>query len=124
MTSISKIVYIDKLGDKTKYNKTYHSTIKMNYVNITSDRCILTLMQKVKIKDPIFEAADHVRISKYKSFFAKSFTLHGSESGLNSKQFKNTACTMKFKEKKRIAKEGYRNFFNNWINEKRYHYKK
>ena len=35
MTSISKIVYIDKLNDiVNKYNNTCHSTIKMKCVNI------------------------------------------------------------------------------------------
>ena len=32
MTSLSKIVYIDKLDDiVNKYNNTYHRTIKMNH---------------------------------------------------------------------------------------------
>ena len=37
MTSISKIVYIDKLDDIGKiYNNTYHSTIKMKPVDVKS----------------------------------------------------------------------------------------
>ena len=38
MTSISKNVYIDKLGDiVNKYNNTYHSTIKMKPVDLKSN---------------------------------------------------------------------------------------
>ena len=38
MTSISKNVYIDKLDDSiNKYNNTYHSTIKMIPVDVTSN---------------------------------------------------------------------------------------
>ena len=35
MTSVSKNVYIDKLDDiVNKYNNTYHSTIKMNLIDL------------------------------------------------------------------------------------------
>ena len=35
MTSISKNVYIDRLDDRVnKYNNTYHSTIKINPVDV------------------------------------------------------------------------------------------
>ena len=41
MTSISKIVHIDKLdGIFNKYNNTYHSTIKMKPVDIKSNTYI------------------------------------------------------------------------------------
>ena len=37
-TSISKNVYIDKLGDKVnEWNNTYHCTIKMKPVNVKSN---------------------------------------------------------------------------------------
>ena len=36
MTSVSKIMYIDKLDDiVNKYNNTYHSTIKMKHVDVS-----------------------------------------------------------------------------------------
>ena len=39
MTSISKIVYIDKLDDiVNKYSNTYHNTIKMKPVDVKSNR--------------------------------------------------------------------------------------
>ena len=35
MTSVSKIVYIDKLDDiVNKYSNTYHNTIKMKFVDV------------------------------------------------------------------------------------------
>ena len=41
MTSISKIVYIDKLDDiVNKYKNTYHSTIKMKPVDVKSSTYI------------------------------------------------------------------------------------
>ena len=41
MTSVSKIVYIDKLDDKVnKYNNIYHSTIKMKPVDVKSNTYI------------------------------------------------------------------------------------
>ena len=50
MTSISKNVYIDKLDDTVnKYNKTYHSTIKIKSVNV-NQAPILTLVKKLMIK--------------------------------------------------------------------------
>ena len=70
MTSISKIVYIDKLDDiVNKYKNTYHSTIKMKAVDVKSNTCIGS-SKGINDKDPKFEAVDTVRISQYKSVFA------------------------------------------------------
>ena len=53
MTFVSKNLYIDELDDVVnRYNNTYHSTIKMNLVDV------------------------HVRISKYKNIFGKGYTLN------------------------------------------------
>ena len=50
MTSISKNVYIDKLGDiVNKYNNTYHSTIKMKPTDVKIIH-ILILVKKLMIK--------------------------------------------------------------------------
>ena len=39
MASVSKNVYIDKLGEiVNKYNKAYHSTIKMKIIDVKSSR--------------------------------------------------------------------------------------
>ena len=72
MTSMSKNMYIDKLNDiVNKYNNTYHSTIKMNPVDVKSSTYIDS-SKEINIKDPIFNIGDIVRISKYKSIFAKA----------------------------------------------------
>ena len=72
MTSMSKNMYIDKLDDiVNKYNNTYHSTIKMNPVDVKSSTYIDS-SKEINIKYPIFNIGDIVRISKYKSIFAKA----------------------------------------------------
>ena len=52
ITSISKNKYIHKLDDiVNKYNNTYHSTIKMNPVDVNQAH-ILNLVNKLNIKIP------------------------------------------------------------------------
>ena len=69
MTSVSKNVYIDKLDDIVdEYNNTYHRTIKMKPVDV-KDNTYIDFKKKVNDKDPEFKVGDHVRISKYKTFF-------------------------------------------------------
>ena len=54
MTSISKNVYIDKLGDTVKkYNNTYHRTIKMKPVDIKS-KTYINFNKENNYKDPKF----------------------------------------------------------------------
>ena len=58
MISISKNVYIEKLGDIiNKYNNTYSSTIKMKPINVKSSTYI--------DEDPKFKISGIVRMSKY-----------------------------------------------------------
>ena len=60
-------MYIDKSDDKVnKYNNIYH-------------------------KGPKFEIDDHVRISKYKNIFAKSYNPNWSEEVFVINEVKNTA---------------------------------
>ena len=40
---------------------------------------MLTLTKKINNKNPKFKIGDHVRISKYKSIFAKGYTSDPSE---------------------------------------------
>ena len=69
MTSISKNVYIDKLDDiVNEYNNTYHGTIKMKPVDVTSGNYVEYNVNS-NDKDPKFQVGDHVRISKYKNKF-------------------------------------------------------
>ena len=71
MTSLSKIGYIDKLADTVdEYNNTYHTTIKMNVVDVMSSTCIDIHKENDK-EDSKFEIDDHVRILIKKTFLQK-----------------------------------------------------
>ena len=59
MTSISKNVYIDKLGDIVdEYNNTYHTSIKMKPVDV-KDNTYINFEKEVNDKDPKFKIGDH-----------------------------------------------------------------
>ena len=74
MTSVSKNVYIDKLDNiVSKYNNTYHRTIKMKSVDV-KDNAYIDSKKEVNGEDPKFKVGDHVRISKHKNIFAKGYT--------------------------------------------------
>ena len=90
MTSISKNVYIDKLGDIVKdYNNTYHKSIKMKPVDV-KDNTYIDFKKEVNDKNPKFKVGDHVRISKYKNIFAKGYTPNWSEEVFVVKKVRNT----------------------------------
>ena len=90
MASISKKVYIDKLGDiVSKYNNTYHTSIKMKPVDV-KDNTYIDFKKEVNDKDPKFKIGDHVRISKYKNIFAKGYMPNWSEEIFIIKKIKNT----------------------------------
>ena len=90
MTSISKNVYIDKLDDIVdEYNNTQHRTIKMKPIDV-NDNTYINNVKEVNDKDPKFKVGDHVRISKYKSIFAKGYTLNWSGKVFVIKKVKNT----------------------------------
>ena len=74
MTSISRIVYIDKLGDiVNEYNNTYHRTIKMKPADVKDNIYIyINTDKELNDKDPKFKTGDHVRISKYKNILLKA----------------------------------------------------
>ena len=75
MTAISKNVYFDVLDDIVdKYNSTAHRTIKMKSIVVTGDS-YAEYNEDFNKKDPKFK----VRISKYKSIFAKGYTPNWSE---------------------------------------------
>ena len=62
MTSISKNVYIHNLHDKVnKYNNTYHSTVKMNPVDVKSSTYIDS-SEEINDKDSKFIIGDIARI--------------------------------------------------------------
>ena len=90
MTSVSRNVYIDKLDDfVNKFNNTYHRTIKMKPVDI-KDNTYINSSKEVNDKDPKFKVCDHVRITKYKTIFAKGYTPNQSEEVFVIKIVKNT----------------------------------
>ena len=73
ITSISKNVYIDKLDDIViKHSNTYHSTIKMNPVDVKPNTYIDS-NKEINEKGPKFKIGDTVRTSKYKNIFAKGY---------------------------------------------------
>ena len=73
MTSISKNVFIGKLDDAVyKYNNTYHSTIKMEPVDVKLITHINS-SKEINDEDPKFKIGDIVRISKFKNIFAKAY---------------------------------------------------
>ena len=89
MTSISKNVYIDKLDDiANKYNNKKHRTIKMKPIDV-KDNTYIDFGEEVN-NDPKIKVGDHVRISKYKSIFAKGYTPNWSEELFVIKEIKNT----------------------------------
>ena len=69
MTSISK-----------SYNEcynTYHSTIRMKFVNVKSNISLSFNVKKNISRYPKFEFGDHAKISKYKDIiFSKAYTLN------------------------------------------------
>ena len=74
-------MYIDKLPDiVNKYNNTYHSTTKMKTVDVSSSTYI-DFDKEINMEDSKFEVGDHVRMSKYKNFFANGYTENLLEEG-------------------------------------------
>ena len=90
--------------------------------------------KEINNKDPKFKFGDTVRISKYKSIFAKGYTPNWSEEAFVIKKAKNTLSWTyitsdlngeeivgTFYEKKNFKKQikkwkGYHHLFHSWIN--------
>ena len=90
MTSISKNVYIDKLGDiVNEYNNAYHTTIIMRPIDV-KDNTYINTDKETNDNDHKFKVDDRVRISKYKNIFAKGYTPNWSEEVFVIKKVKNT----------------------------------
>ena len=71
MTLISKTVHIEKLDDiVSKYNNTYHSTIKMKPVDVKSSTSIESSKLMIKILNLKLVI---LLESKYKNIFAKGY---------------------------------------------------
>ena len=66
-------IYTDKLDDTVdKSNNTFHRTIKMEPTDIKSSTYIDFHVEN-NYEDPKQNVGDNVRISKYKTIFAKSY---------------------------------------------------
>ena len=65
----------------------------MKRIDVTSD-CYAEYNEDSNKKDPKFKVGDQVRISKYKSIFAKGYTTYWSEEVFVVSKTKNTVfCT-------------------------------
>ena len=90
MTSVSKIMYIDKLDDiVNEHNNKYHRRIKMKPIDVKYNTYIYSI-KEVNDKDPNFQVGDHVRISKNKKIFTKGYTPNRSEDVFVIKEVNNT----------------------------------
>ena len=90
MTSLSKNVYVDKLDDiVNEYNNTYNTKIEMKPANANSSIRI-DFDVKNNDKDLKFKVGDHVRISRYRSVFAKGYTINQTKEVFKIKKVKNT----------------------------------
>ena len=73
-----KNAYIDKLADiVNEYSNTYHSAIKLKPVDIKSSTYIDFVVKNNEGHK--YTVVNHVRISKYKSIFAKGYILNWSK---------------------------------------------
>ena len=71
MTAVSKNVCFDVFDDVVdKYNNTYDKTNNMKPIDVKSDSYAEYNVDS-NDKNPKIKIGDHVRISKYKSIFAK-----------------------------------------------------
>ena len=90
LTAGLKNVYFDFLDDiVNKYNNPYYRIIKMKPIDIKPDSYAEYNVDSNE-KDPKFQADYHVRISKYKNFFAKGYTPNWSEVVFVISKIKNT----------------------------------
>ena len=90
LTSTSKNVYIDKLDEIVNKYNTYYSTIKMKPGDVKWSTYI-DCSKEINNEDPKLKIGNIVRISKYKSIFAKSYVQNRSEEDSVTTKVKNIA---------------------------------
>ena len=78
MTSVPKNDDVDKLDDIVEKYNVYYSAIKMKPVDVKANTYIDS-SKEINDKDSKFKIGSTVRISKYKSIFAKGYTPNLSE---------------------------------------------
>ena len=90
MTTVGKNIYFNVLDNIVdKYNNTYYSSIKSKPKDVT-DSVFVEYSEESNKKDPKFKVGDNVRISKYKSTFAKGYIPDWSEEVFVVKIIRNT----------------------------------
>ena len=90
MTVVSQNVYFHVSDDiVNKYNNTVHRSIKIKPIDVTSDS-YAEYNEDSNEKGPRFKVGDRVKISKYKSVFAKGYTQNWSEEVFVVSKIKNT----------------------------------
>ena len=88
------IVYIGKLyGIIYKYSNTYHSAIKIKPFDLKSSTYIDSNKENSKER-PKFKVHDYVRISKYKTIFAKCYVPNWPKEVFMIKNVKNTVIDL------------------------------
>ena len=122
MTAISKSAYINKLDCiVTKFNNTYHKTIKMKPVDIKSSTHTDS-SKEANDKDSKFKVRDFVRISKFKHIFAKGFVPNCWNilwKRIAKNKLKRVEKVLKKKEDKLYVKwKDYNGSFSSWIDKK------
>ena len=141
MTAVSRNVYFNLLDDIiSKYNNTYHNSIKMNSIDVESNFYFEDNFD-FNESDPIFQVGDHVKISKYRKMFGKwckflSLTkskntvlwtyvvnnVNGEEiiETFYGKELQKTNIKESWIEgyKLYVKWKGYNNSFNSWIDKK------
>ena len=129
MTSVSTIMYIDKLDDVVnKYTDTYITNkIKMNSINVKSGTYI-DFNKENKKQYFKFEAYNRVRILKYKNIFAvkNGYAPNWYEDVFVIKKKKKIVGTFFEKKLHKTNQEEFRiervingkGDFNNWIDQK------
>ena len=91
MTAVSKNVYFNKLNEIiNKHNNTVYRTMKMNPIHVTPNS-YAEYSEDSNKKDPKFKVEDCVRVSKYKSIYAKIYVPNCSEEVFAVNKIKNTA---------------------------------
>ena len=85
-----KKIHFDVLAHiVNKYNNTIDTSIKMKPIDVTDDS-YAGYNEDFNKKDPKFKVGGHVRISKYKSIFAKGYTPNWLDEVFVVSKIKNT----------------------------------
>ena len=90
MTAISKNIYFNVMDEIiNKHNNTVYRTMKMKPIDVTPDS-YAEYNEDSNKKDPKFKVEDCVRISKYKSIYAKIYVPNCSEEVFAVNKIENT----------------------------------